>query len=162
MPKNDQTLKSEQFLSGIYAGTDPSYCNQFLIEVARQLGIKGGAVPEDLANNIIDYISVHSEYWMKIGEGAKDGQNAAKYANDGYLVVAILKGKDHTDHRTNGHVAIVLPPPMLGDYPRVICAGSVAGRSDGSKAVRGVWKGVDAPNVKYYRTLNTFGELKGK
>ena len=30
------------------------------------------------------------------------------------------------------------------------------GQSDGSKAVRGVWRGIDAPNVQYYRTPDSY------
>jgi hypothetical protein len=96
--------------------------------------------------------------------GAEDGQKAANEAAKGYLVVAVLKGADHSDHREAGHVAIVLPPPTLDRYPYVICSGGKAGTSDGSKAVYtpkvgGVWTQVDAAHVKYYETKTTFPQL---
>jgi hypothetical protein len=153
-----------KFLSGIYANADVTNCSGYFKDVARALGILGPdkAVPDDQANPIIDYISSHPEYWSKIDAGM--ALTATTEASRGHLVVALLKGADHADHRAHGHLAIVLSLPLLDGYPHVICAGAPSGRSDGSKAVyasnyRGVWRKVDAPNVTYYETIATFPDL---
>ena len=154
------------FLKGIYATAEVGNCSGFLKQVAKELGILGvdKAVPEDRANQIIEYISSRSEFWTYIGVGKTDGVKAATEASKGYFVVAVLKGSEHSDHREAGHVAIVLPPPTLDLYPYVICSGGKYGSSDGSKAVYtpkvfGVWKEEDAANVKYYETKTTFAQL---
>ena len=155
-----------QFLKGIYATAEVGNCSGFLKKVAKELGILGAnkAIPEDRANQIIEFISSHPDFWEYVGVGKKEGLKAATEASKGYFVVAVLKGSEHSDHREAGHVAIVLPPPMIDVYPRVICSGGKYGSSDGSKAVYtpmvyGVWTAVDALNVKYYKTKNTFPQL---
>jgi hypothetical protein len=154
------------FLKGIYATSEAGNCSGFLKKVAKELGILGPnkAIPEDRANQIIEYIGSHSDVWKYIGKGETDGVKAANEAGKGYLVVAVLKGSEHTDHREAGHVAIILPPPTLDKYPYIICSGGKWGTSDGSKAVYtpkvgGVWTQDDAVNVKYYETTTTFPEL---
>ena len=99
---------------------------------------------------------------MKIGSGTEGGNQAAQLAGQGYLVVALLKAADHYPFKLNketgkydiphpyhhGHLAIVLPGRTKDGYPYVISGSIVAdGQSDGSKSVRGVWRGIDAPNV---------------
>jgi hypothetical protein len=154
------------FLKDIYKTTEPGNCSGFLKKVADTLGILGPnkAVPDDRANPIIESIGSHPASWSYIGKGDADGVKAATEAGKGYLVVAVLKGAEHSDHREAGHVAIVLPLPTLDRYPYVICSGGKAGSSDGSKAVYtpkvgGVWSPADAPNVKYYETKTTFPQL---
>ena len=154
------------FLKGIYATAEPGNCSGFMKKVAKELGILGAgkAVPEDRANAIIEFISSHSEFWTYIGVGNKDGVKAAAEAGKGYLVVAVLKGADHSDHLDAGHVAFVLPVPTLDVYPYIICSGGKGGTSDGSKAVYtpkvgGVWTQTDAANVKYYKSATTFSQL---
>ncbi|MFO0959728.1 MAG: hypothetical protein U0800_20205 [Isosphaeraceae bacterium] len=125
------------------------------------------AMPNLQADGLIEYVTVAGGTWIKVGNGAAAGRQAAEYAAQGYLVVALLKACDHQPHKdgspyTHGHLAIVLPdsPPADG-YPYLI-GGSIVvdGRSDGSKRVRGVWRGIDAPNVQYYRSANTYDLLK--
>ena len=54
----------------------------------------------------------------------------------------------------------MLPGPTKDGYPYVISGSTVAdGQSDGTKAVRGVWRGIDAPNVQYYRTTGKYPAL---
>jgi hypothetical protein len=130
-------------------------------------------MPDLQADALINYITVTGNAWVEIGNGPAKGVDAANYAAKGYLVVALLKAADHQPHKdgtpyTHGHMAIVLPdvPPANG-YPFVV-SGSIAadGQSDGSKRVyekgigRSVWRAIDAPNVKYYRTTQTFDLLQ--
>jgi hypothetical protein len=160
-----------KFLKDLYSKTNVSNCSGFMKDVAKALGILGKdklgkdkPVPEDDANGIINYISSHPKDWTPIGQGETGALTAATEAGKGYLVIVLLKGEDHSDHRLHGHVAIVLPPPLLERYPRVVCAGGTSGRSDGSKAVyasnfQGVWKRDDAGNVKYFKSASTFADL---
>jgi hypothetical protein len=54
----------------------------------------------------------------------------------------------------------VLPKVDKGGYPYLISGSIIAdGKSDGSKSVKGVWMGVDAVNVEYYRTNSIYPEL---
>lgn len=154
------------YLKGIYATAEAGNCSGFLKKVAKDLGILGTdkAVPEDRANGIIKFIYEQPKYWEYVGKGSANGLAAANEAAKGYLVVAVLKGEEHSDRRDAGHVAIVLPPPMIDVYPRVICSGGKDGTSDGSKAVytkgsKGVWSPTDAVNVKYYKTKDKFSQL---
>src|SRR2546428_3120935 len=126
-----------QFFKGIYGTAEAGNCSGFLEKVAKELGILGAdkAIPDDRANQIIEYVGSHPAFWTYIGVGETDGLKAATEAGKGYLVVAVLKGSEHSDHREAGHVAIVLPPPTIDRYPRVICSGGKYGTSDGSKAV---------------------------
>jgi hypothetical protein len=154
------------YLKDIYATAEAGNCSGFLKKVAEKLGILGAgkAIPNDRANGIIKFIYEQAEHWEYVGKGSINGMAAANEAAKGYLVVAVLKGEEHSDRREAGHVAIVLPPPLIDVYPRVICSGGQYGTSDGSKAVytkggKGVWTPTDAVNVKYYRTKNTFLQL---
>src|SRR4051794_17108828 len=98
------------YLKGIYATAEVGNCSGFLKKVADDLGIlgPGKAIPEDRANQIIAFIYEHRDHWEYVGEGATEGLKAANAAAEGYLVVAALKGAEHTDKRDAGHVAIVL------------------------------------------------------
>ncbi|GDY10303.1 hypothetical protein LBMAG52_37910 [Planctomycetia bacterium] len=124
-------------------------------------------MPDLQADPLINNITVSGSVWIKIGEGTTSGSQAAQFAAQGYLVVALLKAQDHQPHKDgtpyhHGHLAIVLPDiPPAGSFPYVVSGSIVAeGQSDGSKRVRGVWRGIDAPNVKYYRTAKTYDLLK--
>jgi hypothetical protein len=120
-------------------------------------------MPNFQADPLIDQIVAT---WIKIPGAHNPGADAARFAAQGYLVVALLKAADHQPHKdgtkyTHGHLSIVLPdaPPPDG-FPYVIGGSTVAdGQSNGSKRVRGVWRGVDAPNVAYYRTREVFPQL---
>jgi hypothetical protein len=128
------------------------------------------------ADALISRIASSSEQWIEIGKGAEDGAAAAKFAGQGYLVVALLKAQDHQPKKgkdgllhpyTHGHIAIVLRGPTNKDgYPYVICGSNNPdttheyGRSNGNRAVNEyVWRQVDAPNVKYYRFVTKFPKL---
>ena len=146
------------YLKGIYATAEAGNCSGFLKKVAKDLGIlgPGKAIPEDRANGIIKFIYDRRDFWDYVGKGSTDGLAAANQAAKGYLVVAVLKGEEHSDHRDAGHVAIVLPPPLIGLYPRVICSGGKYGTSDGSKAVytqgsKGVWSsGLSSQQAQFW------------
>lgn len=123
---------------------------------------------------MIDQIASDATAWTYLGKGADGGPAAAEAAGKGYLVLAVLKAGDHVqfslnaatkaydlpNHRNNGHVSVVLPKTDKDGYPFLI-SGSIiaAGKSNGSKSVRGVWRGVDAVNVKYYRSSSVYPEL---
>jgi hypothetical protein len=129
-------------------------------------------MPDLPADGLIQYITDTGTMWVKIGSGTEKAADAANYAAQGYLVVALLKAADHQPHKdgtpyTHGHLSIVLPDtPPAGGYPLLISGSIVAdGQSDGSKAVyqqgigRSVWRRIDAPNVEYYRTTRSFDLL---
>jgi hypothetical protein len=162
-----------KILKDLYAskGND---CSGFFKGLAQQLGLVG--YDNLLADPIIEKIADPSSGWEKLGVGSTDGAKAAASASEGYLVVALLKAADHDPHRknkrtgeveirpyTHGHLAIVIPGPLKEGYPLVVCGSIVSdGQSDGSKAVLGVWRRVDAPNVQYYRWPTKFPVLIGK
>jgi len=151
-------------------GANKTNCSGFYKAVTSELGIPQ---PDAQADTLIEQITV-SKLWVKI-EGPDRGQKAAEYASQGYLVVALLKAKDHLPFALNkntnkydlpkqyrhGHMAIVLGRKTNPDgYPYVISGSEDSwGQSDGSKAIVPVWRRVDAVNVKYYRTIKTFPQL---
>jgi hypothetical protein len=47
------------------------------------------------ADALIDRIAAGEDQWIKIGKGSDDGASAADFADQGYLVVALLKAQDH-------------------------------------------------------------------
>jgi hypothetical protein len=147
-------------------------CSGFFKAVAAKLGVP---VPKLTADGLIDYISDPAKTdWIEIGKGADAGTKAAGFAKQGYLVVALLKAGEHKPFKLNpktkkydiphpyhhGHLSIVLGSVDEDGYPYVV-SGSIVpdGKSDGSKSVHGVWRGVDAPNVHYYRTGKTYSDL---
>jgi hypothetical protein len=156
-------------------------CSGFLKGVISELGTASfNLTDKELASlnadALIDRIASSSDQWIEIGKGAADGPSAADFASQGFLVVALLKAKDHQPKKgkdgllhpyTHGHIAIVLPGSTNKDgYPYVICGSNNPdttheyGRSDGSRAVNEyVWRQVDAPNVKYYRFITKFPKL---
>lgn len=159
-------------------------CSGFLKGVISELGTASfNLTDKELASLNADALIVRiassSDQWIEIGKGADDGPSAADFASQGYLVVALLKAKDHQPKKgkdgllhayTHGHIAIVLPGSTnKDDYPYVICGSNNPdttheyGRSDGSRAVNDyVWRQVDAPNVKYYRFITKFPKLISK
>ncbi len=145
-------------------------CSGFVKETLKNFSI---SFSDGNADALIDQIAAPASEWMYLGKGA-DGAAAVKAAQAGYLVLAVLKAADHVqysidpvkktysvpNHRNNGHVSVVLPRADKDGYPYLISGSIVAaGKSDGSKSVRGVWRGVDAINVKYYRSAIVFGGL---
>jgi hypothetical protein len=143
-------------------------CSGFFKGLAQQLGLHG--YDGLLADAIIAKIADPNGGWEKLGSGSDDGSTAAQSAAQGYLVIALLKAADHDARRTNkktgvveirpythGHLAVVIPGPLKEGYPLVVCGSIVQdGKSDGSKAVLGVWRRVDAPKVQYYRWPTKF------
>jgi hypothetical protein len=143
-------------------------CSGFFKALAQRLGLAG--YDNLKADPIIDKIADPANGWEKLGAGATDGQEAAAKAGEGYLVVALLKAADHDPNRkdkktgkvvyqpyTHGHLAIIIPGPLKEGYPLVVSGSIVTdGKSDGSKAVLGVWRRMDAPNVQYYRWPTKF------
>lgn len=159
MPTKEVVFKEE------YKGPLVNDCSGYFRKVTERLQVKMPAVNAD---GLIDHISTK---WVKIGKGAEDGPKAQAYAKQGYLVVALLKAKEHFPFHFNlgthkydiphayhhGHLAIVLPT-STADYPYVICGSTEMGKSDGSKKVyekraHSPWREIDAPKVQYYRTV---------
>jgi hypothetical protein len=159
MPPKEVVFKEE------YRGPVVNDCSGYFKKVTTRLNV---LVPPLAADGLIDHISAS---WIKIGKGAADGPKASTFASQGYLVVALLKAREHYPFRWNpktqkydiphpynhGHLAIVLATQTT-DYPYVICGSTIAeGKSDGSKKVyqkgaHSPWREIDAPNVQYYRT----------
>jgi len=166
------TTVAETKLTSLYnASSSVTNCSGFLVEVTAALGVEPGSVPAGQgggADKIIDYITTHSLIWEGIGSGIADAGTAAKYAGEGYLVVALLKAADHTSPHTSGHVAFVLPPPLLAGYPRLVCGSNAGNTSNGNRSVyvqghrdQSVWGPSDAPKVKYYKTKDKVPDLTG-
>ncbi|HQR05875.1 MAG TPA: hypothetical protein PLN21_03580 [Gemmatales bacterium] len=162
-----------KFIQDLFLKSDlRTNCSGLFKEVAK--GLPGFSVPNLTANELIEEIT-NEKQWKKIGQGEKFGPQAALHASEGYLVVAVLRAADHKQAKLNpkthnydipytyehGHIAIVLSEAVKG-YPYVISGSKVPiAQSGGSKIVTVdvVWRKVDAPNVTYYRTLNTYQEL---
>jgi len=161
-----------KILTDLYSDTSlRNNCSGYFKAVGKKLGV---TLPDIQADPLIEQISSGSPGWVKIGSGTEGGNQAAQLAGQGYLVVALLKAADHYPFKLNkdtgkydiphpyhhGHLAIVLPGATKDGYPYVISGSIVAdGQSDGSKSVRGVWRGIDAPNVQYYRTTDKYPSL---
>jgi hypothetical protein len=151
-----------KILEDLYNSDLRNDCTGFFKGLAKRLGLPGydhlggGAILEKIADP--------GSGWEKLGVGSTAGAMAAAKASEGYLVVALLKAADHDPHRknkrtgqieirpyTHGHISIVIPGPLEEGYPLVVSGSLIPdGRSDGSKAVLGVWRRVDAPKVQYY------------
>jgi hypothetical protein len=161
--------KVAKFLTELYGDASlRNNCSGFFKAVAKKVGLQMSDLPADA---LINEISASGNEWIKIGQGSEASGQAVQFASQGYLVVALLKAADHCPFKLNpktkkydiphpyshGHLAIVLPGGTSNGYPYVICGSIVAaGQSDGSKSVKGVWRGIDAPNVKYYRSANKY------
>jgi len=131
-------------------------CSGFLKAVLKYLSI---SFTDKNADGMIDDIT-SSSTWIEIGAGKKDGVSAIQFARQGYLVVALLKAKEHINPHSHGHVSVVLPMTGPRGYPMLVSGSIVAaGQSRGEKEVQGVWQTVDAPNVHYYRTMSPFPAL---
>jgi hypothetical protein len=157
------------FLKELYSDSSlRTNCSGFFKAVARKLDLP---LPDVQADPLIEQISNDGAHWIPLGKGTDAGTQAAAYAGQGYLVVALLKAAEHLPFKLNkttgkydiphpyhhGHLSIVLPGGTKDGYPYVISGSIVAdGQSDGSKAVKGVWRGVDAPNVQYYRSSEKY------
>jgi hypothetical protein len=149
-----------------YTGTLVNDCSGYFKRIAMKLSVP---VPPLPADGLIDHIAAN---WIKIGKGIGDGPKAQRTAEQGFLVVALLKAKDHHPFKYNpktkkydiphpyhhGHLAIVLSR-RTNDYPFVICGSTIPeGKSNGNKKVyeRGAhspWREIDASKVEYYRTI---------
>jgi hypothetical protein len=181
--------KVPKVLKTLYDDPDlQNNCSGFFKAVVQKLGIP---MPDLTADKLIDTITDPSSQWVEIAKpkpdgtgpvdptvsqkGGPDAAKAADYAGQGYLVVALLKAKEHYPFRFNkvtkkydishpyshGHMAIVLAGALDAyGYPYLV-SGSIVddGKSDGSKSVRGVWRGIDAPNVHYYYWPTKFPDL---
>ncbi len=131
-------------LSNAYS-TQSNNCSGFFKAVAKDLGMN---VPNVTADQLIDFISQGGPDWVLIGKGPQFGGQAATYAGQGYLVVALLKASEHLPFKYNpktklydiphpyshGHMSVVLPATTENGYPYVI-SGSIVkeGQSDGTR-----------------------------
>jgi hypothetical protein len=132
------------------AGTKNSRnCSGFVKAVASKVGspLPGSAN----ADALMDYVA---SSWQKVTDGAE----AARRASVGELVIAGLKGSEHSPARNNGHVAIVIGGPLYRDkYPLCWCGsiGGIAGQSQGEKSTGQVWSRADRDNLNYYSLRKT-------
>jgi hypothetical protein len=149
-------------------------CSGFLKAVARD--ILKAPLPALNADGLIDFIANGGGgKWVLVGKGKDAAFQAMSYARQGYLVVALLKAADHVQFKLNpvtkkydiprpyhhGHVSAVIPVAGREGFPQLV-SGSIVpdGQSDGTKGVYGVWRGVDAVNVAYYRSTATVPALQ--
>jgi hypothetical protein len=125
---------------------------------------QNNTLPPLPSDALIGHIEAH---WTKVGQGT-DARRAIAAVRDGHWVIALLKAAEHKPFKFNkatnkydiphpyhsGHLATVLKSaPTSEGYPYVVSGGtSLDGQSDGEKAVRAVWRAIDAPNVRYYRS----------
>jgi len=128
------------------AGTlNRNNCSGFVHSVAAELGVP---LPSGNADSIMGGLAQSAE-WKKLD----NGEEAAKKAAEGYLVIAGLKGNEHQPGRNNGHVAVVISGPLYrGKYPRC-WSGSIAGsvgQSQGLRSIGELWNRTDRDLVKYY------------
>jgi len=130
---------AESFLKGT---PNADNCSGFVKSVAARLGVTLPATAD------ADGIAEVASGWTEV----KTGAEAAREAATGHLVLAVLKGADHTPARTHGHVGVVVTGTLYRDkYPKLWC-GSLGGlaKSQGEKSVGEVWNRADRDNVKYY------------
>ena len=146
MAKLDQCLLdavkaayAESFLKGV---PNADNCSGFVKSVAAKLGVSLPATAD--ADGIADAVST----WTVV----KTGAEAAREGATGHLVLAVLKGSDHSPARTHGHVGVVVDGTLYRNaYPKLWC-GSLGGlaKSQGEKSVGEVWNRADRDNVTYY------------
>lgn len=131
---------TESFLKGT---PNAGNCSGFVKSIASRLGVPLPATAD--ADGIADALS---SGWHKLASGAE----AARSAETGHLVLALLKGAEHNPPRHHGHVGVVVAGPLYRDkYPKLWC-GSLGGQgqSQGEKSVGEVWNRADRDNVAYY------------
>ncbi len=118
-------------------------CNFFVH--AAFFGITGVTLTGN-ADTLVDQFS-SSAGWSAITR-----IQAIAAVQEGSLVIAGLKGADHSDKRVHGHVGIVVAGTLYSRlYPLVWCGGGSLGRSEGTKSVGEVWARSDRDNVKYFK-----------
>lgn len=166
--------KAAAVLSKLYE--DPTLrnnCSGFVKEATWK--VAGRTLLPDLpADKLIEEITTSSQNWKPLGKGPAAGEQAATFAAQGYLVVALLKAADHYPFKYNkitkqydirhpyshGHISIVLAGATRNGFPYVISGSLIqAGQSSGEKSVLGVWREIDAPNVQYYRSAEKYPVL---
>jgi len=122
-----------------------SDCSGFVKTVAADFGI----VLNGQADDIVD--QMNSSSW----QSAANGIEAKSKADTGYLVLAGLKGADHTPPRSHGHVVVVVTGPLAnGKYPTAYW-GSLGGVGKKNATLNYAWNSSDRDNVIY-----RFTELK--
>lgn len=147
MPTLDQCIVDackasydESFLKGM---RNSDNCSGFVKSVAAKLGVPLAATSD--ADGIATEVAAS---WKKLPSDAE----AARQAGLGNLVLAVLKGADHTPPRAHGHVGVVVTGALYrGQYPMLWC-GSLGGqaKSQGDKSEGEVWSRADRDNVQYY------------
>ena len=117
-------------------------CSHFVIAVALDLGYP-------LAGNADAIVKHINKYFYKVDSGAE----AARWATQGFLVIAGLQSSECADKKTtNGHLAIIVPGELYrGKYPLVWCGSTGEAQSKGTKSVGEVWPKLDRDKVHYYR-----------
>ena len=130
---------NESFIAGL---RNSDNCSGFVKAVAHRLGIP---IPETArADAIVDHI-IGS--WREL----TSGEEAARQAGAGVLVIAGLKSSAHSPARTEGHVVIVVAGPLYrGQFPKVWGGSTGSAQSQGEKSVGEVWNRTDRSNVVYY------------
>ena len=113
-------------------------CSGFARAVAAQLGVP---LTGD-ANGIVDAIG--GAGWTQLADGAE----ARRKADQGWLVIAGLKGKDQAPPVVHGHVAVVVSGPLAHGQPSAYW-GRLGGRGSKNRTINYAWKAADLPNVRF-------------
>lgn len=136
------SLKSswdEEFLSGT---KNKNNCSGFVKSVALKLGVPLPATAD--ADGIVAALKKN---WKQLNSGVE----AEQQARMGVLVLAGLKGADHSPARTHGHVAVVIAGDLYKKKYPLVWGGSIGGaQSQGDKSVGEVWNRSDRDNVEYF------------
>ncbi|HWC97850.1 MAG TPA: hypothetical protein VG456_13895 [Candidatus Sulfopaludibacter sp.] len=123
--------------------SNQDFCNYFVQAVFLTLT---KIVLTGTADELVDYFSATPSGWFQVTR-----EEGILKTDDGWLVLAGLKSKDHHDGRSHGHLAVVVPGTLYhGKYPRVWCGGGPMGQSQGDKTVGEVWNTKDRDKVKYF------------
>ena len=116
-----------------------SDCSGFVRAVATALGVP-------LSGNADQIVSgLTGGAWSRVA----DGKAAKSKAEEGYFVVAGLKGMNHQPPRTNGHVAVVVPGELAhGKYPKAFW-GSLGSVGEAGATLNYSWSPADRDRVVY-------------
>ena len=113
-------------------------CSGFARAVAAQIGV----TLTGNADAIVDAIGGNG--WTQL----KDGAEAKSKAEQGWLVIAGLKGKDQSPPVVHGHVAVVVSGPLAHGQPTAYW-GRLGGSGSKNRTINYAWKAADLPNVRF-------------
>ena len=114
-------------------------CSGFARAVAARLGI----TLTGLANAIVD--NIQGAGWTTL----KDGVEAKLKADQGWLVIAGLKGSDQAHPEAHGHVVVVVSGPLAHKAQPTAYWGRLGGSGSKNKTINFAWRKADLANVRF-------------